>query len=90
MKRVARNTFLTLCLLLTTATIALWIRSHWVSDIVVYDLLGNQEPLSTHFELVTIPGQMRITVADGWFLRCRCAQAADASPVAPQDGIALD
>ena len=29
-------------------------------------------------------------VADGWFLRCRCAQAADASPVAPQDGIALD
>ena len=46
---------------LCCALVALWVRSHWVSDLVA---LGG--PHARYYEAVTIPGQLRVTWVKGW------------------------
>src|SRR5437016_13602150 len=61
MRRV-RQIVLTLCVLLTLATIALWYRTcRHAGEIFVWD-----SPPSRHYELTWIPGQVRSTAIDGW------------------------
>jgi hypothetical protein len=47
--------------LLCVAIVALWINSYRTTDLLV-----RSTHTGRHFEIVTIPGQLRFTIADGW------------------------
>jgi len=59
--RHIRLIFLTFCLIACGVTVAVWVHSHRMSDIYVRDTAPDR-----HYELTTIPGQIRFTVVDGW------------------------
>lgn len=69
-----RSPFLILSLLLCGISAALWYRSHRVSDILVKDS-GNR-----HYELVTLSGQFRFTIVDGWISPQPLRHFRDAPP----------
>ena len=59
--RYLRPVLLTLCLIACGLTVAIWYRSHRITDIYVKDTRPDR-----HYELTTIPGQIRFTMVDGW------------------------
>src|SRR5947209_8751619 len=61
--RVVRLILIALCLALCGGTVALWYRSHRVGDIYVWESFRIP---GRHYEVATIPGQVRFTIADGW------------------------
>src|SRR4051794_17253458 len=56
-----RRPFLALCLILLAATAAVWVRTHLALDLVSRSGRGGR-----YYEVTTLPGQVRFTVADGW------------------------
>ena len=73
--RILRPTLLALSTCLCLASAAMWYRSHRISDIFVKDTAP-----SRHYELTTIPGQIRFTVADGWINPQPLRHFRDAAP----------
>jgi len=61
MRRIAHHIFLTLCLTLTAVLLAGWLRTHLATDLICWTGSGGR-----YYEVATIPGQVRVTVARGW------------------------
>src|SRR4051794_24903054 len=61
MRRIAHRIFLTVCLLLTAVLLAGWLRTHLATDVICWTGVGGR-----YYEVATIPGQVRVTVARGW------------------------
>jgi hypothetical protein len=61
MRRIAHRIFLVVCLFLTAVLLAGWLRTHLATDVVCWTGAGGRL-----YEVATIPGQVRVTVARGW------------------------
>jgi hypothetical protein len=61
MRRIAHRILLAVCLFLTAVLLAGWLRTHLATDVVCWTGPGGR-----YYEVATIPGQVRLTVARGW------------------------
>jgi hypothetical protein len=61
MRRIAHRILLTGCLVLTAVLLAGWLRTHLATDVICWTGSGGR-----YYEVATIPGQVRVTVARGW------------------------
>jgi hypothetical protein len=61
MARIAHQIFLTVCLILTAVLLVGWLRTHLATDVVCWSTVSGR-----YYEVATIPGQVRVTVARGW------------------------
>ena len=61
MRRIAHRILLTVCLVLTAVLLAGWLRTHLATDVICWST-----PNGRYYEVATIPGQVRVTVARGW------------------------
>lgn len=59
--RAARSILIPISFVLCALTATLWVRSYFVQDVLVRSASGGR-----HDEIVTIPGQVRITFVSGW------------------------